>query len=62
MKNTTGLYKRQRDNQGKRRRIKSYPPAQRLIRPDQYGPQAICNVCGNEINSAGHYILCEEKP
>lgn len=57
MKNTTGLYKHQRDNQGKRRRLPTMglPSGARivLIQPD---PE--CEQCGFGLTTNAHRKFC----
>ena len=58
MRNTTGLYKHQRDNQGKRRRLQTVALKGVLVQITQ---TPVCQKCGHETGSPAHQILCEEK-
>lgn len=63
MKNTTGLYKHQRDNRGKRRKLPKgtgIQSASGLINDDgDRGP--MCDECGYGKKSVGHFIICVEQ-
>jgi hypothetical protein len=48
MKNTTGLYKHQRDNQGRRRRLPRADPKAKLVPIEKYEYEKArdCGLCG----------------
>lgn len=58
--NTTGLYKAQRDRMPAKRsrRIRSTPPASKLIVSNE--PGSMCPGCGYGLWTPAHYIVCIE--